>query len=49
MDNEKPTEEELNAWIEKVHFGSCCSDPLETPGLLEQTKSAQTEQERSDT
>lgn len=31
MENEKPTEEELNAWIEQVHFGSCCSDPLESP------------------
>lgn len=46
MDNEKPTEEALNAWIEKVHFGSCCSDPVEPPGLLEQTKLAQTEKER---
>jgi len=43
MENEKPTEEELNAWIEKVHFGSCCSDPLETPDLLEKTKLVETE------
>jgi hypothetical protein len=31
MDNEKPTEEALNDWLEKVYFGSCCSDPLERP------------------
>ncbi|MFT4837497.1 MAG: hypothetical protein ACI9IJ_002426 [Psychromonas sp.] len=41
MENEKPTEEELNAWLEKVHFGSCCSDPIDSPTV-------QTEKERSD-
>jgi len=24
----KPSEEELQQWLEAVHFGSCCSDPL---------------------
>jgi hypothetical protein len=44
MENEKPTEEELNAWMESVHFGSCCRDPIESPAddLL------QTEKERAD-
>lgn len=44
MEEKKPTEDELNAWIEQVHFGSCCSDPLESPfdDLL------QTEKETSD-
>jgi hypothetical protein len=44
MENEKPTEDELNAWIEKVHSGSCCSDPIESPvdDLL------QTEKERAE-
>jgi len=24
----KPSEEELQQWLDSVHFGSCCSDPL---------------------
>ena len=24
----KPTEAEVQAWLEGVHFSSCCSDPL---------------------
>ncbi|WP_166738848.1 hypothetical protein [Psychromonas algarum] len=24
----KPTEEELQQWLAKVHLGSCCSDPI---------------------
>ena len=43
MESEKPTEEELNAWLEKVHFGSCCSDPVEPTDSFEQTELAQTE------
>lgn len=27
-DKAKPTEQELQEWLDKVHFGSCCSDPL---------------------
>ena len=27
-DKIKPTEAELQAWLDAVHFGSCCSDPL---------------------
>lgn len=23
----KPSEEELQQWLDAVHFGSCCSDP----------------------
>lgn len=45
MDNKKPTEEEINAWIEKVHFGSCCSDPIDPPDLAEKTQLPETEKE----
>lgn len=24
----KPSEEELQQWLDAVHFGSCCRDPL---------------------
>ena len=24
----KPSEEELQQWLDSVHLGSCCSDPL---------------------
>lgn len=24
----KPTPEEVQEWLDNVHFGSCCSDPL---------------------
>ncbi|WP_137297459.1 hypothetical protein [Psychromonas sp. SP041] len=24
----KPSEEELQQWLDGVHFGSCCSDPV---------------------
>lgn len=24
----KPTEKEVQEWLEGVHFSSCCSDPL---------------------
>lgn len=24
----KPSEEELQQWLDGVHFGSCCSDPM---------------------
>lgn len=27
-DKPKPTEEEVQAWLDGVHFSSCCSDPL---------------------
>ncbi|MFT6927935.1 MAG: hypothetical protein ACJAZP_003582 [Psychromonas sp.] len=30
MESKKPTEEELNAWVKRVHLGSCCSDPVES-------------------
>ncbi|WP_157035406.1 hypothetical protein [Psychromonas ingrahamii] len=48
MENQKPTEDELNAWIEKVHFGSCCSDSVESPDSVEANDLLQTEKERSD-
>ena len=27
-EKKKPTEAEVQAWLEGVHFSSCCSDPL---------------------
>ena len=26
----KANEDEMQAWLDQVHFGSCCSDPLES-------------------
>jgi len=41
--DKKNTEEELQAWLDSVHFGSCCSDPLPSNEASEQTKSCSTE------
>jgi len=30
MSTEKNTEEEVQAWLDQVHYGSCCSDETET-------------------
>ena len=34
MNNKKVTVEELQAWLEGVHFGSCCSDPVDSSNDL---------------
>ena len=45
MKDQKPTEAELKAWLETVHFGSCCSDPADQPSSLEQTGLDKSEKE----
>ena len=34
-DKPKPTEEELQQWLDSVHFGSCCSDLVEDKQIKE--------------
>ena len=29
MSTPKNTEEEIQAWLDQVHYGSCCSDEIE--------------------
>jgi len=38
MDDKKVSEEDLEMWLEAVHFGSCCTDPVEQSSTVEQTK-----------
>ncbi|WP_166373034.1 hypothetical protein [Psychromonas sp. SA13A] len=37
-DKKKPTEEELQQWLEAVHLSSCCSDPLTTDDIDKKDK-----------
>ncbi len=37
-DKKKPTEEELQQWLEAVHLSSCCSDPLTNDDIDEKDK-----------
>lgn len=37
-DNKKPTEEELQQWLETVHLSSCCSDPLASDDIDKENK-----------
>jgi len=39
----KNSEEEKQAWLDAVHFGSCCSDPLPGDDGSKQTKNHFTE------
>jgi hypothetical protein len=41
----KPTEEEVQAWLEGVHFSSCCSDLL--PSDKSQKSKAPIKKEKS--
>ena len=38
LEKKKPTEEELAQWLEGVHFGSCCRDPIEDKPFQENKK-----------
>lgn len=44
-DKKKPTEEELQQWLEAVHLSSCCSDPLTTDDIDKKDKKDKTEWE----
>ncbi|MDN2664479.1 hypothetical protein [Psychromonas sp. 14N.309.X.WAT.B.A12] len=41
--DKKNTEEEKQAWLDSVHFGSCCSDPLPSDDESKQFKSCSTD------
>ena len=38
LEKKKPTEQELAQWLEGVHFGSCCRDPIEDKSTQENKK-----------
>jgi len=40
--DKKNTEEEMQAWLDSVHFGSCCSDPLPSDNESKKSKSCST-------
>ncbi|MEL0629152.1 hypothetical protein [Psychromonas aquatilis] len=34
--NKKLSEQEMQDWLDNVHFGSCCSDPLDQPSTKQE-------------
>ncbi|RBW43613.1 hypothetical protein DS885_13285 [Psychromonas sp. B3M02] len=44
----KESEEELQAWLDAVHFGSCCSDPLPSNEESKQTKTCSTNAKKNE-
>ncbi len=38
MSDKKSKEQELQEWLDAVHYGSCCSDPIEPNDCQVNTK-----------
>ncbi|MGJ8582058.1 MAG: hypothetical protein ACSHWR_07085 [Psychromonas sp.] len=48
MSEDKNKEEALQEWLDSVHFGSCCSDPLPSNKASKQTKPCSTESKKAE-
>lgn len=46
-EKKKPTEAELQEWLEGVHFSSCCSDPLVSSNNKDKTEQASKDSPKS--